>query len=80
MSTLKDVIEAYRAISKAEQRYRETLREALKLGVQQVEISKALDRTREMIRRDAMTEEQRERMRLADAERKRAKRAGGAVT
>lgn len=71
MSTLKDVIEAFTAIEAAEQHYRAVLRKALASGVQQVEIAKALDRTREMIRRDAMTDEQRAVLRRADAERRR---------
>lgn len=74
VSNLDDVIEAYNAISEAELRYRAVLRDALSSGVQQVAISKALNRTREMIRRDAMTEEQRDQMRRADAARKRGRR------
>lgn len=75
VSTLEDVIKAYQAIGEAERIYRETLRRALSAGTQQVEIAKALDRTREMIRRDAMTDEQREQIRRADAERRRIQRA-----
>lgn len=75
MSTLQDVIKAFNAINAAEQYYREVLREALSSGVQQVEIAKALDRTREMIRRDAMTDEQRATLRRADLERRRARRS-----
>ncbi len=72
MSTLRDIVEAFHAIEAAELRYRTILREALAKGdVQQVEVAKALDRTREMIRRDAMTDEQRDALRRADAERRR---------
>jgi hypothetical protein len=73
---LQDVIAAYNAIGEAEKRYRATVRAALADGVLQVEIAKALKRTREMIRRDAMTDEQREALRKAEAERLRKRRAG----
>lgn len=71
MSTLNDVIEAWRAIDAAEQRYRAILRQALDGGVQQAEISRALGRTRESIRQDALSEEERAEIRRRDAERKR---------
>jgi hypothetical protein len=75
---LNEIKQAYAAIDKAEQHYRAVLRKHLKAGtVQQVDVATALKRTREMIRRDAMTEEERDRLRLADAERKRIKRARG---
>ena len=76
---MQDVIEAYEGISRAEEHYRETLRAALADGVTQTAISKALDRTREMIRQDAMTDEQRAELRRAAAERQRQKRAGRAT-
>jgi hypothetical protein len=76
---LEDVIEAYQAISDAEQRYREVLREALQSGTQQVAISAALGRTREMIRRDAMSDEQRDELRRLDTERRRTRRTKQAV-
>jgi hypothetical protein len=67
VTTLQDVIDAWRAVvetekmhREAEERYRETVRAALADKVPQAAIAKALDRTREMIRRDAMTDEQRE--------------------
>ena len=71
---MQDVIEAWNEISRAEERYRETLRAAIADGTPQVAISKALDRTREMLRRDAMTDEQREELRKAEAERHRNRR------
>jgi hypothetical protein len=72
VNKLTEIIEAYRAIDAAERHYREVLRKHLTSGaVQQVDVATALNRTREMIRRDAMTEEQREEIRRADAERKR---------
>lgn len=74
VTSLQDVIEAFQEISRAEERYRETLRAALADGVTQTAISKALDRTREMIRQDAMTDEQRAELRRAAAERQRRKR------
>lgn len=74
VTSLQDVIEAYQEISRAEERYRKTLRSALADGVTQTAISRALDRTREMIRQDAMTDEQRAELRRAAAERQRRKR------
>ena len=72
MSKLNEIIDAWNAIDAAERHYREILRRYLASGeVQQVEVATAIKRTREMIRRDAMTEEQREEIRKADAERKR---------
>ncbi|MEU8334740.1 hypothetical protein [Micromonospora tulbaghiae] len=77
MKELEEIVKAFRAIDAAERHYRTVLRKHLKAGrVQQVDVANALKRTREMIRRDAMTEEERDRIRQADAERKRAKRAG----
>ena len=79
---MQDVIDAWRASTEAEalqreaeERYRETVRAALADGVTQSAIAKALDRTREMIRRDAMTDEQRAEYRRAVAERARRGRA-----
>lgn len=71
---MDDVIKAWNAIDEARLRYQETLRDALATGVPQVEIATALNRTREMIRRDAMTDEEREALRRTDAERKRENR------
>ncbi len=72
---MNEIIEAYNAIDAAERHYRDILRRYLADGeVQQVDVATALKRTREMIRRDAMTEEQREEIRRADAERKRQQR------
>lgn len=74
MSKLQKIVEAYRAIGAAEENYRQLLRDALAKGeVRQVDVAKALDLTREKIRRDAMTEEQREALRRADVERRRRK-------
>ena len=78
MNELNEIIEAYHAIDAAERRYREVLRKHLKAGtVQQVDVANSLKRTREMIRRDAMTEEERDRLRQIDAERKRLRRTAG---
>ncbi|MBM0240513.1 hypothetical protein JNW88_31725 [Micromonospora sp. ATA32] len=67
MTNLQDVIAAWNQAEqareeakRAEDRYREVVRAAIADGVRQTEIAKALDRTREMIRRDAMPDEQRE--------------------
>lgn len=71
---MQDVIEAYRAIAQAEERYRETVRAAIANKVPQIEIATALGRTREMIRRDAMTDEQREELRRVESEKARQRR------
>lgn len=73
---MKDVIDAWNGITRAWDHYRATLREALANDVQQAEIARALNRTREMIRRDAMTPEQRDALRRAESERKANARAG----
>ncbi|MEV1315445.1 hypothetical protein AB0J14_05090 [Micromonospora arborensis] len=75
MTNLQDVIDAWNDITRAEERYRETLRAAIADGVPQVKIAAAIDRTREMLRRDAMTDEQREAFKKAEAERLRNRRA-----
>ncbi len=72
---MQDVIDAWNDIARAEERYRETLRAAIADGVPQVKIAAAIDRTREMLRRDAMTDEQREAFKKAEAERLRNRRA-----
>lgn len=70
-TTLDDIARAYEAITEAEERYRATLRAGIADGVQQVEISARLGRSREKIRQDAMPDEKREKLREADADRKR---------
>jgi hypothetical protein len=75
VTNLQDVIDAYEAIAAAEERYRETVRAAIADGVPQVQIAKALNRTREMIRRDAMTDEQRDALRRSESDRLRKRRA-----
>jgi hypothetical protein len=76
VTSLEEIVKAWNAIGDAERQYRAILREALTSGdVQQVEVSRALERTREMIRRDAMTDEQRAELRRAETERRRASRA-----
>lgn len=78
MPSVDDVVGAFEAIEKAWENYRATLRAALAEGEaegiagRQAAIAKKLDRTREMLRRDAMNEEQREELRRVEAERKRA--------
>ncbi len=78
MATEDEVVEAFENIERAWEHYRTTLRSYLAEGVaegvsgRQASISKRLNRTREMLRRDAMTDEQREALRHAEAERKRA--------
>jgi predicted GIY-YIG superfamily endonuclease len=72
--TLAEVIAAWEAIEAAVENYRTVLREALASGIQQGDIADALERTREMIRRDAMTDEQREELRQVEAERHRKRR------
>ena len=73
---MQDVIEAWDAIGQAEERYRETVRAAIAGGVPQVRIAEAIGRTREMIRRDAMSDEQREALKRAEADRLRKRRTG----
>lgn len=72
---MQDVIDAYNAIEEARERYRETVRAALSDGVSQTAIAKALDRTRESIRRDGMPAEQREALEAAERERLRKRRS-----
>jgi hypothetical protein len=77
MPSVDDVVEAFNGIEKAWEHYRDTLRACLAEGTaegisgRQAEIARRLKRTREMLRRDAMTEEQREALRMTEAERKR---------
>lgn len=71
---LPEIVAAWEAIEAAVEHYRAVLREALAAGVPQGDIAEALDRTREMIRQDAMTDEQRAEMRRAAAERQQRRR------
>ncbi len=77
MATEDEVVEAFEGIDRAWERYKTALRSYLAEGVaegvsgRQAAISKRLNRTREMLRRDAMTDDQREALRHAEAERKR---------
>src|SRR5438552_518704 len=82
MPSVDDVVEAYNAIERAWEHYRETLRACLDEGSaggksgRQAEISRRIGRTRETLRQDAMTPEQREALRRAEAQRREeAKRA-----
>ncbi len=70
VATLQKVIKAYEAIAAAEARYREVLREARAAGVEQVDIAAALGVTREKLRIDEMTDEEREALRERDRLRK----------
>jgi hypothetical protein len=74
VTNLQDVIEAWQAIADAERRYRDAVRSAIADGVQQAAIAKAISRTREKVRRDAMSEEKRAELLKADAERVRKRR------
>jgi hypothetical protein len=77
MATEDEVVDAFAGIERAWEHYRSTLRSYLAEGVEegvsgrQARISERLKRTREMLRRDAWTDEQREAFRRAEAERKR---------
>ncbi|MER7280544.1 hypothetical protein ABT369_39505 [Dactylosporangium sp. NPDC000244] len=73
MTTLDDIEEAWKGIERAKEHYRETLRAGLAADIPQVEISRRLGRTREMLRRDVMTDEQLAELKKADRERKQAK-------
>jgi hypothetical protein len=78
MPSVDDVVAAWDAIEDAWDNYRKTLRDCIAEGTdegrsgRQAEISRRIERTREMLRRDAMTTEQREALRIAEMERKRA--------
>ena len=75
MTTLEEIIEAFRAIDAAERHYRELLRVGLDHGgVRQADVVRALGRSREQVRQDAMTDAEREHVRAADADRKRRQR------
>ena len=69
---VQEVIKAYNAIGQAEQRYRQLLRAALAERGNQVRIAEALGVTREKLRQDAMTDDERQAVRGADAKRKAA--------
>lgn len=77
MATEDEVVAAFEDIERTWEKYRQTLRSYIAEGVtegasgRQASLAKRLNRTREMLRRDAMTDEQREALRLAEAERKR---------
>lgn len=78
MPSVDDVVNAFQEIDRAWERYRAALRACIAEGAEegrsgrQAEISRRLNRTREMLRRDAMTDDQREALRIAEMERKRA--------
>jgi hypothetical protein len=78
VTTIDDVEQAYRAIGEAEHAYRDTVRKALaEKTTTQAAISRRLGRSREMLRQDAMTEDERAAIRAAELERQRARRASG---
>jgi len=80
MPSVDDVVEAFDAINKAWENYRATLRACIQEGEaegrsgRQAEISRRLDRTRETLRQDAMTNEERAELRRAEAKRRAAKK------
>lgn len=65
------VISAHSAKMRADARYRELLREAATVRGVQAEVSRRLNRSRELLRQDAMTEEELAQHRAHDAARKR---------
>ena len=69
---VEQVIKAYGEIGKAEERYRKLLREALGVRGNQARIAAGLGVAREKLRQDAMTEQERQAVREADAARKAA--------
>lgn len=77
VTSVDDVVAAYAEIEQAWERYRFILRACLAEAEgqqgRQAEISRRLGRTREAIRQDAMTAEQREQLRKAEADRRRAR-------
>jgi hypothetical protein len=72
VTTLQEMIDAYNAIETAWENYRAAVRKAIASGVRQSDIARQIKRTREMIRRDAMPEDQRKA--LAEAEKERLRR------
>lgn len=70
MITIDDIAAAFRQIEEARETYRRTLRAGLADGVHQVDISRHLGRTRETLRRDAMTDDELDAVRDADRRRK----------
>jgi hypothetical protein len=78
MPSVNDVVNAYEAIEKAWEHYRQTLRACIEEGSaegktgRQAEISQRIGRTREALRQDAMTAEQRKALREAEAARRQA--------
>lgn len=77
VTSVDDVVAAYDRIEQAWEHYRATLRACLAEGEaanqvgRQAEISRRLGRTREAIRQDAMSNEEREHLRKAEADRRR---------
>lgn len=71
MTTVPEVVEAWAAYQAAEEHYRTTLKAALTVRGNQTKLAVALNRSREILRQDAMTDEERAAIRAADAERKR---------
>lgn len=82
--TLDDVADAWHGIERARraatEHYRAVLRQAIADGVQQTDISERIDRSREMLRRDAMTDEERDALRQAATDRARRQRAAMRTT
>lgn len=78
MPSVDDVVNAYSAIEQAWEHYRQTLRACIEEGSaegksgRQAEISQRIGRTREALRQDAMTADQRKALRETEAERRRA--------
>jgi CRP-like cAMP-binding protein len=73
MATIPEVVDAFAGIERAWEHYRETLRSALQDGSEgtQAEIGRRLGRSREQLRRDAMSASEREALILTEVERKR---------
>lgn len=81
VTTIDDVKAAYAKIAEAELAYRDTLRKALaEETVTQAEVSRELNRNRETLRQDAMTEAERADYRAKELERQRARRKNGGAT
>lgn len=74
VTTIDEIVDAYRGIEAAERHYRELLRAGIAEKINQTELARRLDRSREKIRQDAMSDEDRDQIRAANRSAKAARR------